>query len=98
MRWSGVAVAVLLAAGAARGDTLITASALVNRTPGADFHIGTADDGTAATTVGPNQSGANVRGAASYLLLKGDGSIPANGNDYDYILFFDGSLDLSLDT
>ena len=99
MRWKSVTVmAVLLATGAARGDTLITAPALVNRTPGADFHLGTADDGSASTSVGPRQSGANARGAASYLLLKEDGSIPANGNDYDYIIFFDGSLELTLDT
>src|SRR5262245_42530437 len=82
---------------ASRAETLITHSSLVSKTPGADFHVGTSDDATAASTVGPNGSGANVRGAASYILLKQDGSIPANGNDFDYILFVDGTLDLSLD-
>src|SRR5262249_26932621 len=88
---------VLLAPATGLADTLITAPSLVNRTPGADFHLGTGDDGIAQGTVGPHASGANVRGAASYLLLKMDGTIPANGNDFDYIIFFDGTMDLSLD-
>ena len=29
--------------------------------------------------------------------MKSGGAIPANGNDYEYIIFFDGSMDLSLD-
>jgi hypothetical protein len=55
----------------------------VNRTPGPDFHVGTADDTITAGPLGPNASGANVRGAASYVLLKQDASIPVDGDDYD---------------
>lgn len=91
--------AALLAAvpAAALAKTLVTAPSLVYKTPGADFRVGTGDDGTFSGPFGPNLSGANARGAASYILLKQDGSIPATGNDFDYIIFFDGTLDLSAD-
>jgi hypothetical protein len=91
------ATAILAAPAFAPAETLVTAPSLVNKTPGADLRLGTADDGTSAGTIPPNASGPNARGAASFALLKQDGSIPANGNDFDYIIFIDGTLDLSPD-
>jgi hypothetical protein len=92
-----VSLALAAAPFAARAETLLTHPSLVNRTPGPDFHVGTADDAITAAPFGPNASGANVRGAASYVLLKQDGSMPVDGDDFDYILFFDGTMDLTLD-
>jgi hypothetical protein len=80
-----------------RAEALFTHPSLLNRTPGPDFHVGTADDASTPGPLGPNASGANVRGAASYVLLESDGSIPTDGDDFDYVLFVDGTLDLELD-
>jgi hypothetical protein len=90
-----LSVALLAFPTGAPAETMITDPSLVNKVPGADFHIGTGDD--AGGTLGTNGSGANVRGAASYLLMKSSGATPVNGNDFDYIIFFDGSMDLSID-
>ena len=90
-----VVLALAAAPGMARAETMLTHPSLANHAPGPDFHIGTADDVVSSSPLGPNMSGPNVRGAASYLLLKTDGSQPTDGNDYDYIIFFDGNLDLT---
>ena len=86
-----------LPAKSATAETMITAPGLVNKAPGPDFHIGTSDDISTGSTVGVNNSGANTHGATSYLLMKSGGAIPANGTDFEYIIFFDGSMDLSVD-
>jgi hypothetical protein len=78
-------------------ETMITAPGLVNKAPGLDFHIGTDDDVSTGSTIGVHQSGANVRGTTSYLLMKSGGAIPTDGTDFEYIIFFDGSMDLSVD-
>jgi hypothetical protein len=81
--------------------TLLTHPSLVDHTPGPDLRIGTADDGILADDVGNLHAGPNAHGAASFALLAG-GPMPIPGfnpeaNDYDFVLFVDGTLEFTPD-
>jgi hypothetical protein len=83
---------VLRGSAAAITAHLITAPALVDKTPGADFRVGTADDDTVAAALNARQSAPNLYGAASFALLD-----DLEGGGLDEIMFVDGTIEFTPD-
>ncbi|HLK11549.1 MAG TPA: hypothetical protein VKW76_09220 [Candidatus Binatia bacterium] len=95
-----VAALGLVASGAVPAGALtahlITASSLVDATPGPDLRIGTADDVAETGAFGPSGSGPNAHGAASFALLDSGGTTPT-GTSFTYALFVDGTIEFTPD-
>jgi hypothetical protein len=95
---AAISICLVLGVSSAHAITahLITGASLVDATPGADFRIGTADDGRMAGGIPPNGSGPNAHGAASFAALNESATVPS-GTNFDHLLFVDGTIEFTPD-